>query len=322
MANSRFCTSSLLLLVLAGAAEAHEGWGVVSAPGGRIYFTDVQRRIVWRLEPDGRLEPALEEVCAHALVTIADGSVYGAGTSGDPPAGRAWRIDPDGRVHVLAAAAERGPGFRSFLIDTDGTIYSSAPGAAGQADLLRRRPGGAIDRVAGGFTAIDGMAWSPDGAILLTDGPHLKYVSADGTVETLGGGALSEPRGSADLAGVTTDGSGGAFVADFAGGRLLDVGRRSGVAVEYASDAPWSPAGVARDAQGLVVLEHLAPRWSRLARLQVGPYLRVRRLGVDGQVITLAVLWGTRSWIAGAGVVLAAAAAIGWHIARYRRTDY
>ena len=321
MAKNPFCTSSLLLLVLAGAAEAHEGWGIASAPGGRIYFTDVLRRIVWRLDPDGRLEPALEGVCAHALVTIADGSVYGAGTSGDPPAGRAWRIDPDGGVHVLAAAGG-GAGFQSFLIDVDGTIYSAGRGAAGRVDLVRRRPDGAIDRLAGGFTAIDGMAWSPDGAILLTDGPHLKYVSADGTVETLGGGALSEPRGGADLAGVTTDGSGGAFVADFAGGRLLDVGRRSGVAVEYASSAPWSPAGVARDAQGLVVLEHLAPRWSRLARLQVGPYLRVRRLGVDGQVITLAVLWGTRTWIAGAGVVLAAAAAIGWHIATYRRAGH
>ncbi len=304
-------------MVLAQGAEAHQGWGVASTPDGRIYFTDVARRTVWRIEADGRVEPALERVDTHALVTIADGSVYGADPGPEAPFGRVWRLDADGRVHTLIPAASGAAlGFESFLIDTDGTIYSAA--RDDPALLLRRRPDGGLARAAEGLTAVDGLAWSPDGGIFLTDGPFLKYVATDGASETLGGGALSEPRWDRDLAGVTADGSGGAFVADFAGGRLLDVGRRSGVAVEYASDAPWSPAGVARDARGLVVLEFLAGPWSRLADLQIGPYVRVRRLGVDGRVITLAVLWGTRTWIAAALVAGAAAAGVGLHIRRYR----
>ena len=309
MARNRFFTSLLLLAAAPAAAQ------VASTPDGRVYFTDTARGIVWRLEPGGGLEPALEGVRAHALVTIADGAVYGADAGANPPAGRAWRIDADGRVHTLVDAREKRLGFVSFLIDTDGTIYS---GSRDGTDLLRLRPEGAVDRVASGFTAIDGIAWSPDSGIFLTDGPYLKYVAQDGRVETLGGGPLTEARGGLDLGGVTTNGSGGAFVADSAGGRLLNVGRQAGVAVEYASDSPWSPAGVARDARGLVVLELPAARWSILANLRVGPYLRVRRLGVDGRVITLAVLWGTHTWIAAAIVAGAAAAGVGWHIRRYR----
>jgi hypothetical protein len=114
--------------------------------------------------------------------------------------------------------------------------------------------------------------------------------------------------------GVTTDGSGGAFVADFSGGRVLDVGRRSGVAVEYVSDFPWSPSGVARDADGLIVLEHLRMPWSMLGNLQVGPYLRVRRLGLKGRVQTVTVLWGTRTGMAGAVIAIIAASVIAWRM--------
>jgi hypothetical protein len=205
-------------------------------------------------------------------------------------------------------------GLQSFLIDTDGSMYSAA-GAPGQAGvLLRRQPGGVIERVADGFESIDGMAWTPDGAIFLTNGIHLKRVTLDGTIETLGGGPIAETRWGAALMGVTTDGSGGAFVADFAGGRVLDVGRRSGVAIEYVSNFPWSPTGVARDADGLIVLEHLRMPWSMLGSLQVGPYLRVRRLGLKGRVQTLTVLWGTRTGMAGTVIAVIAAGVIAWRV--------
>ena len=320
MANHRFSTrvaGALALVCAAAAAEAHTGWGIASTPDGRLYVTDVARRIVWRIEPDGRVEPALEGVHAHALVTIADGSVYGADAGAEAPFGHVWRIDADGRVHTLVAAGAGGPlGFESFLIDTDGTIYSA--GRVEPPELFRRSPDGTVVSVAREFTSVRGMAWAPDGGVLLTDGPFLKYVAHDGTVETLGGIAFTEPPWQADLAGVTTDGSGGAFVADVTGGRVLNVGRRSGVVVEYASSFPWSASGVVRDADGLAVLEPLAATWSLLADLQVGPYLRVRRLGVDGRVVTLAVLWGARTWMAAAAVALAAAAGVAWHIRRYR----
>ncbi len=290
----------------------------MSTPGGRIYFTDVARRIVWRIDADGDVEPALEGVHTHALVTIADGFVYGADASAEPPFGRVWRLDPGGRVQTLVPAGPDGAlGLESFLIDTDGTIYSTA--REDPANLLRRSPDEAVATLAREFTAVHGMAWAPDGGILLTDGPFLKYVAQDGTVDTVEGVALAAPPWQADLRGVTTDGSGGAFVADFTARRLLNAGRRSGVVVEYAPDYPWSPTGVARDARGLAVLEHLAAPWSMLADVQVGPYLRVRRLGVDGRVLTLVVLWGTRTWIAAAVVSAAAMAGVAWHIRRYRR---
>jgi hypothetical protein len=319
-----------LLILIVPRAEGHEGWGIVADTRGRIFFTDTARNIVWRLDPDGTRVPVLEDTHTHALVSIGDGSVYG--THADPVAaiGTVWRIDQDGRVHTILPATRDLPlGLQSFLIDTDGTIYSAIGWAPeGRVSLLRRRPGGLAERVADGFTGVDGMTWAPDGAILLTDGPFLKRVVVgarsetrgnESTVEILGGGPLTETRWDADLSGVTTDGSGGAFVADFSGGRVLAVGRRSGVALEYAADFPWSPTGLGRDANGLVVLEHLKMPWALLADVQVGPYLRVRRLGLKGRVITLGVLWGTRTWIAAAGVALLAGGAIAWRLRTYHR---
>lgn len=308
------------MLLISATANAHEGWGIVSHRQGRIYFTDIPRNIVWRLDPDGLVTPILEDTHSHALVSIGDGSIYGVDVHLTERIGSVWRIDPEGRVHTLVPPTRDFPlGLQSFLIDTDGTMYSAIGWAPERkASLLRRRPDGIIERVAGGFAGIDGMTWAPDGAILLTDGPFLKRVMLSGGVETLGGGALTETRWGADLMGVTTDGSGGAFVADFSGGRVLDVGRHSGVALEYASSFPWSPTGIARDADGLVVLEHLRMPWSVLGDLQVGPYVRVRRLGLKGRVVTLVVLWGKRTWLASVALLVVAAATAAWRIRFYR----
>jgi hypothetical protein len=305
---------------LSSPAAAHDGWGIVADPLGRIFFTDTPRNIVWRLDPDGTVIAVREKTHSHALVSVGDGSVYGVHIDASEAMGMVWRIDGDGRMHtVLPPTRDLPLGLQSFLIDTDGTMYSAIGWAPEhRVSLLRRRLDGIAERVADGFTAIDGMAWAPDGAIFLTDGPFLKRVHGR-TVETLGGGALTDTRWDADLMGVTADGSGGAFVADFAGGRVLDVGRHSGVALEYAANFPWSPTGIGRDAQGLVVLEHLKMPWSVLADLQVGPYLRVRRLGVDGDVVTLTVLWGIRTRVASAGLALLVVAAIGWRLRAYRR---
>jgi sugar lactone lactonase YvrE len=313
------CCISLLFLGVSTAAAAHEGWGIVSDPRGHIFFTDTARQIVWRLDSDGTREAVLEGTHSHALVSIGTGSVYGVHAHLTEPVGSVWRIDASGDVHTLLPPTRDLPlGLHSFLIDADGTMYSAIRWAPeGKVSLLRRRPDGIAERVASGFQGIDGMTWAPDGAILLTDGPLLKRVAPDGTVEVLGGGPLTDTRWDADLMGVATDGSGGAFVADFSNGRILAVGRRSGVAQEYASAFPWSPTGIARDANGLLVLEYLEMPWGLLGNLQVGPYLRVRRLGVKGRVVTLAVLWGTRTRVAAAGLVLLVVAVIGRQLRGY-----
>ena len=302
-------------LAIASPASAHDGWGIASTPAG-IFFTDIPRNIVWRLHRDGTLAVARERTHSHALVTIGDGSVYGTDVDVSEPIGSVWRIDDGGAGHtVMPYTRDLALALQSFLIDTDGAIYSAIRWAPdGRVTLLRRRPDGIIERVASGFSSIVGMAWAPDGAILLTDVAQLKRVTLAGNVETLGGGPLTEASEGAGLMGVTTDGSGGAFVADFARGRILDVGRHAGVAVEHASNFPWSPTGIARDGDGLVVLEHLRMPWSALGGAQIGPYLRVRRLGTDGRVQTLVVLWGTRTWMVAAGIAMAAGAALAWRL--------
>lgn len=314
----RRAASAVLLacLVPAGAA-AQEGWGIVATIHGRIFFTDLPRALVWRLDPDGTRSVALQGVRSHALVSIADGSVYGTNAfSTGPP--RTWRLDAEGRVHpIVTAGHARKLGLRAFLVDTDGTLYSEARRQPSR--LVRLPPKGGLETVADGFGRIDGLAWSPEGSILVTDGPYLRMVGLDGRVTTLGGGPLTETRSDANLLGVTPNGSGGAFVSDFGRGRVLNVGRLSGVAQEYASGFVWAPTGVARDGEGLVVLEYLQSPWSALGRAQIGPYLRVRRLSMKGGVRTLAVIWGTRTLPAAATVLAGGVALVAWRILRLRR---
>jgi hypothetical protein len=305
-------------------AAAHDGWGIVSDPRGRIFFTDLTRNIVWRLDPDGTLVAVREQTHSHALVSLGDGSVYGVHVDATEPIRSVWQLDADGAMRMLLPPTRDLPlGLQSFLIDTDGTMYSAIGWAPERrVSLLRRGVNGLAERIANGFTGIDGMAWAPDGAILLTDGPYLKRltIGAEGSeIEVLGGGALTETRWGADLMGVTTDGSGGALVADFSGGRVLAIGRRSGVALQYVPNFPWSPTGIARDANGLVVLEHVKMPWAVPGHLQVGPYLRIRRLGLDSSVRTLVVLWGTRTWIVAAGLAMLVVAGIGWRLRTYHQ---
>ena len=55
---------------------------------------------------------------------------------------------------------------------------------------------------------------------------------------------------------------------------------------------------------GVYVLEHLRMPLAILGDLAVGPYLRVRKVSADGDVIELARIWGRRS-VAAASVMAA-----------------
>jgi hypothetical protein len=301
-----------LLAAAASSVEAHDGWGVASTPDRRVFFTDTRRSIVWRIDPDGTRAPALEDTHSHALVTIGDGYVYGTNAPMAGAVRTVWRIDEQLRVQELLRQSEGDAlTLDAFLIDDDGTVYSASRSSPGEpVALLRRDRNGIVETVADGFTAINGLAWTPDRRrIFVVDGAFLKWVARDGgAVDVLGGGALGSDR--RDLRGVVANGWGGAFVVDFGSGGIFEVGDGFAAHVQYTAVQPWFPAGVARDADGLLVLEHLRRPWSLLADAQVGPYLRVRRLGTKGRVQTLAVLWGTRTWMAATAIAAMTAVAL------------
>src|SRR5436853_2544989 len=65
----------LLLVLFVTPALAHPGWGIVVAPDGTVFCTDLHQ--VWRLTPTGQLSVAVPHVHSHELTMDAAGNLYG-----------------------------------------------------------------------------------------------------------------------------------------------------------------------------------------------------------------------------------------------------
>ena len=323
-AVARMLLVAALVAAAPCSAAAHEGWGVMVDPQGRVYVTDIPANTIWRISPDGRVEPIGRHIHSHALSSGPDGAVCGTHASLTEPVRSVWCLDGSGRFTDVIPATRGFPlGLQSFLRAPDGSVYSAnpyqypEPEGGREIHLLRWSPDGAVDTIAGGvvghadgtgraarFHGIDGMAWLPDGAIVLADGARLRRVSTDGRVESLGD-PITESRWDQDLLGVAVGPDGAVYGADFAG-RV--VRRVAGGRVEslYRPGGFWSPTGLAVTTEGVYVLEHPRAPFGILGDLGVGPYLRVRRLGPDGQSVTLTTRWGRFSEeLAGTAVLLA-----------------
>lgn len=207
----------LLLLVVATSplfpsrAEAHEGWGIVVDAAGRVYFGDIPANTIWRISKEGKLERVALGKHSHALVLDSAGNLYGTNPHLTLPIRSVWRLTSDGRLTDLVAPTQNFPlGLQSFIVDGAGNMYSANARNAQTPELLllKRSPDGEVITLAGStvghadgtgtqarFLGIDGMAFGPDGALYLADGPYLRRVALDGTVTTLAGPLTGGGRG-------------------------------------------------------------------------------------------------------------------------------
>lgn len=319
-----------MLILAAGVlatsrAEAHEGWGIVVDATGQIYFADIPANVIWKISREGELERVALGKHSHALVLDSSDNVYGTNPHLTLPIRSVWRLTPDGSLTDVIPPTENLPlGLQSFLMDAAGNIYSGNARNAQTPELLllKRSPDGEISTLAGStvghadgtgadarFLGIDGMAWGPDGALYLADGPHVRRVASDGTVTTLGAGPLTKRKWDEDLLGVVVSPSGEIYAADHAERRILGISPAGAVRVVLRTGPLWTPTGIVVAGDDLYVLEHLRMPLAILGDLAVGPYIRVRKVSRAGGVTVLARIWGRRS-LAAAGSLAAIVAVI------------
>jgi len=187
-----------------------------------------------------------------------------------------------------------------------------------------------IDTVAGGLkghadgngrnvrlTGVDGMAWLPDGSLLLVDGARLRRLTPDGTVQSLTP-PLTEFQWDQDLMGASVAPDGSVYVADFSGRRVLRV---NGAKVDTVATTGgyWAPTGVLASADGTYTLEHPRAPLGILGDLGVGPYLRVRLVKSDASTQVIARIWGRNTKYVVAFLVGVAALIFGFRARRRAR---
>ncbi|MBA2503791.1 MAG: SMP-30/gluconolactonase/LRE family protein [Pyrinomonadaceae bacterium] len=322
-------------LFCAENVRAHEGWGIVVDRQGQIYFSDIPTNTIWRITRDGKLEAFLHDKHSHALILSENGTIYGTHEHHAASVGGVWWIAPDGGFSdVFTPTADFPLNLHPFIIDRNGNIYStnsiSFPNQSDKTTLLKATPGGDVTILAGGirgfrdgrggeaqFSGIDGMAWAADGSLYVTDGVYVRRVAMDGTVTTLGGGALTSQSYGEDLMGLAVTPSGSVYVADYSQRRVLQLMPDGNTRTILETGLFWSPTGITIVGEELYVLEHLRMPLVILGDLGIGAYARVRKISPDGTVEKIATVWGRNTLTS--SIVLLAIGALFIFVWRVRR---
>jgi hypothetical protein len=163
---------SLIAAGLLNAFAAHSGSGITVAPDGFVYFNDMARNIVWRIEDDGSLTLIARDVHTNVLEIGEDGSIH------YPPGG----YPPEGFYFVTRAP--------------DGAVFATI-----QSRIARVLDDGALMTVAGDsihgfrdgpaasarFDHPQGIAVDSLGSIYVADhgNRRVRLVTSSGEVKTI-----------------------------------------------------------------------------------------------------------------------------------------
>ena len=273
--------AGLVLALLAGAAAAHPGIGIVLDAAGNVFYTDLRQ--VWRIAPDGTKSVAVPAVHTHELVLDEAGNLYGEhlwykGEATERWGHRVWRRAPGGEVTTILGPR---PGFLtdwSFVRDAAGNHYWFDRGQdlrARRVTLRRRSPDGTVVRHAPAleFANVSWLAAAPDGTLYFMEGADLRRVAPDGSAATLSRGLARRALGQFHVAerhavmGLWTDRDGGVYAALY-GARVVERVRPDGSGEEVArSPFSWGPTGGLVGPDGsLWILEYSVTNQARVRR--------------------------------------------------------
>lgn len=283
----------LLLIFRSVDLDAHQGYGIALDQSGNIYFTDIHRQTIWKLNQENQLEPLATQKWSHQLWLENDGSLLF--TNEEEIDGKRayslWRLDNSGNLKQIIPPTLR-PEFPNdiFVTDSNGNIY-----IASNDQIYLRNTSGKFEAIElqqkdspndkATFNGIRSMTSGSNGAIYLADGDAVKKIVKN-EVETIASNLIypdpvnipirnaPHPQSINRLFGLAIDEYENIFVAYFGNSQILRISNKSDVSIFYHSEFPWSPVGVAIDNQDLIVKEHafvenkgwIGPRIMRVPR--------------------------------------------------------
>lgn len=295
--NGALAIASLSAL-FAGAARTHPSSGIVVDQKGQVFFQDIVGGVIWKIDADGKLIKFSDVKGGHWLALDADGAFSKSAPK------YYQRITPEGVRPALIHADGGAP----LVVNSDGNLYYASgdkDDRPGGLALTRETPEGARTSFSPALTkalhqlddGVTGLASGPDGSIYVACWTAVFKVKKDGTVKTLVHPIKVEDcdEDKADhkasnrlpyLRGLAVASDGTVYAAATSCHRLIKIRPDGQVETVLKAERPWSPTGVAIHGHGVYVLEYTNANGPKTE----GWRPRVRKLGADGIVTTLATI--------------------------------
>ena len=282
----------LILCILFGTwATAHPGSGIVVDKYGQIYFTDTGKG-VWKIDLNGKL--IFLPASGFHWMTI---DPIGYFAESPKVFGQYFeRVSLQSVKPALIMCSDF-----PIVVGKDGNIYY-ADTRPGSTKIMRRTPGGKETVLANNkiFEFISGITVGADSSLYITEASNAKAntirkITMNGTVTIIAtfvgksGNDLPLETVPSYCRGLAVDSTGTIYIAATGSRSVLKITPQGKVITILQTGSPWTPTGVAVFNGEVYVLEwHDVTPENLEVRIAYIP--RVRKIGSDGKVITLATV--------------------------------
>lgn len=302
------CTSTSFLVVfifsliipctlLSGSVWAHPGSGIVVDQKGQVFFADLTRGLL-KIDARGKVTTVHNEG-GHWLALDKTGSFARV----DFEKSKHWPRWFKRRTPADARPALITDGGSPLVVGQDGNIYfvcNDERMIPGGLQIGRLSPDGketllnpGLRQTSEELGGIKGLAFGADGSLYATYPKAVLKITMDRKFTTLVNPVvvndcdLNVPSNEAPfLRGLAVDSRGMVYVAATGCGHVIKITPEGKVTTVLKAEKPWAPSGVAVHNDDVYVLEHINPNSE--SHQDWPP--RVRRLGRDGKVTTLATI--------------------------------
>ena len=282
---------AFLQMLFSTTANAHPGSGIVVDKHGQVYFTDTGKG-VWKIDAKGNLT-FLPASRFHWLTIDAMGGFAASAKS----FGEYFeRVTPENDKPALIMCSDF-----PLVVGKDGNIYY-ADTRPNSTKIIRRTPGGKESVLASNkiFEFISGIAAGPDGSLYITEANNanantIRKITMNGIMSII---ATYVGKSSNDLPletvpsycrGLAVDSTGTIYAAATGSRSVLKITPQGEVTTILQTATPWTPTGVTVFRGEVYVLEwHDVTSENLEVRSAWIP--RVRKIGLDGKVTTLATV--------------------------------
>jgi sugar lactone lactonase YvrE len=270
-------------------ASAHPGSGIVVDAQGQVFFQDSAARTIWKIDAQGKVTAHHDKMGGHWMTLDTKGKFARSNLK------LVERITPDGFTPAIIVADGGAP----ITVNTDGNLYYGVSVSSTDkvsVGMMRISSDGRLEPFALEFAksierlGITGLANGLDGTLYVACLTVVMKVKTNGTFTALANPVVvkdcDQDAPTSFLRDLDVDSHGTVYAAACGCRCVVKITADGKVETVLKAERPWSPTGVAIQGEDVYILEYSNAN----GHLSEGWLPRVRKLGRDGKVTTLATI--------------------------------